>query len=74
MELVAKSVKKHSNKTSLLWAFFSRPESHIDCEFSPYSRSHLFAKIELPVSESDDGDIRLYFHDKFHPLASNDSV
>ena len=24
--------------------------------------------------ESDDGDIRLYFHDKFHPLVSNDTV
>jgi len=74
MELVAKSVMKHGNKIPLLWAFFSRPESHIDCEFSPYSRSHLFAKVELPMSESDDGDIRLYFHDKFCPLASDDTV
>ena len=74
MELVAKSVIKYGDKIPLLWAFFSRPESHINREFSPYSRSHLFAKVELPVSESDDGDIRLYFRDKFRPLASDDTV
>ena len=74
MELVAKSVIEHGDKIPLLWAFFSRPESHIDREFSPYSISHLFAKVELPVSESDDGDIKRYFRDKFHPLASDDSV
>ena len=74
MELVAKSVKEHGNKIPLLWAFFSRPESHINHEFSPYSRSYLFAKVELPVSVSDDSDIRLYFCDKLRPLASTDTV
>ena len=74
MELVAKSVIKHGDKIPLLWAFFSRPESHINREFSPYSSSYLFAKVELPVSESDDGDIRLYFRDKLCPLASADTV
>ena len=33
MELVAKSVMEHSDKIPLLWAFFSRPESHINREF-----------------------------------------
>jgi len=74
IQLVAKSVIEHGDKIPLLWAIFSRPESHIDREFSPYSRSHLFAKVELPVSESDDGDIRLYFRDKLLPLASADTV
>ena len=49
MELVAKSVKEHSDKIPLLWTFFSCPEFHIDCEFSPYSRSYHFAKVELPM-------------------------
>jgi len=53
MELVVKSVIEHGNKIPLLWAFFSCPESHINREFSLYSRSHLFAKVKLPVSESD---------------------
>ena len=74
MELVAKSVIKYGDKIPLLWAFFSRPESHINREFSPYSSSYLFAKVELPMSESDDGDIRLYFRDKLRALASVDTV
>ena len=44
MELVAKSVIEHGDKIPLLWAFFSRPESHINRQFSPYSRSHLLSK------------------------------
>jgi len=74
MELVANSVIKYGDKIPLLWAIFSRPESHINREFSPYSSSYLFAKVELPVSESDDGDIRLYFRDKLRALASVDTV
>ena len=74
MELVAKSVIEHGDEIPLLWAFFSRPESHINREFSPYSRSHLFSKVELPVSESNDGDIRRYFRDKLRPLAYVNTV
>ena len=74
MELVAKSVAEHGDNIPLLWAFFSRPESHIAHEFSPYSSSHLLSKVELPVSESNDGDIRRYFRDKLRPLASADTV
>jgi len=74
MELVAKSVMEHGDKIPLLWAFFSRPESHINHEFSPYSSSHLFAKVELPVSGNDDGDIRRYFRDKLHLRASAGTV
>ena len=74
IQLVAKSVIEHGDKIPLLWAFFSRPESHINHELSPYSRSHLFAKVELPASENDDGDIKRYFRDKLRPLASADTV
>ena len=74
MELVAKSVIKYGDKIPLLWVFFSCPKSHINREFSPYSSSYLFTKVELPMSESDDGDIRLYFCDKLRALASVDTV
>ena len=73
MELVAKSVVEYGDKIPLLWAFFSRPESHINREFSPYSSSRLLSKVELPVSESNDGDIRHYFRDKLRPLASTNA-
>ena len=72
MELMAKSVMEHSNKIPLLWAFFSRSELHINDVFSPYVDSYLFSKVELPVSENDDSDIRCYFCDKLclHASAS----
>jgi len=56
MELVAKLVIEHSDKIPLLWAFFSYPESHITHEFSPYF--HLLSKVKLPISESNDGNIK----------------
>jgi len=74
MELVAKSVKEHGDKIPLLWAFFSRAESHIAHQFSPYLDSGLLSKVELPVSESNDDDIKRYFRDKLRPLASPDTV
>ena len=74
IELVAKQMIEYSDKISLLQAFFSHLESYIDCESLPYFRSHIFAKIELPMSESDNNNIKLYFHDKFCPLASGNTV
>jgi len=70
MELVAKSVMEHGNMIPLLWAVFNRPELHIDDAFSPYLDSHLFSKVELPVSGSNDGGIRCYFPDKLRRRAS----
>ena len=74
MELVAKSVIEHGDKNPLLWAFFSCPEYHITYEFSLYSSSHFFAKVKLPMSESNDGNIRCYFHDKLYPLVYVNTV
>ena len=70
MEVVAKSVIEHGNKIPLLWAFFSRPKLHIDNAFSLYVNSHLFSKIELPMSGNDDSDIRCYVRDKLRLRAS----
>ena len=74
MELVAKSVIEHGDEIPLLWAIFSRPESYINHEFSPYSSSHLLSKVKLPVSESNDGNIKRYFRDKLCLRASADTV
>ena len=49
MELVAKSVIEHGDKIPLLWAIFSRPESHIAHQFSTYLDSGLLSKVELPA-------------------------
>ena len=74
MELVTKLVIKYSDKISLLWAFFSCPESYIDYKFSPYLDSSLLSKVELPISESNDGDIKHYFCDKLCLLTFADTV
>ena len=74
MELVAKSVMEHNDKIPLIWAFFSYHESHMNHEFSLHFSSHLFSKVELPMLESDDGNIRCYFYDKLHPLASTNTM
>jgi len=74
MKLVAKSVIDHSDKIPLLWTFFSQSELHTDQEFSSYSRSHFLSKVELPMSESNDGNIIHYFHNKLCPLFSANTV
>jgi len=74
MELVAKSVIEHGDKIPLLWAIFSHPESYINHESSPYSSSHLLSKVKLPVSESNDGNIKRYFRDKLCLRASADTI
>jgi len=52
MELVAKSVIEHGDKIPLLWAFFSRPESHIAHEFSSYSSSHFSPRSSCPCQRA----------------------
>ena len=74
MELVAKLVIEHSNKIPLLQAFFSCLEFYINHGFSPYSSSHFFSKIKLPMCESDNDNIRCYFHDWLCSLTSADIV
>jgi len=74
MELVAKLVIEHSDNIPLLWVFFSHPESHINHEFSSYLDSGLLSKVKLPVSESNDGNIKCYFCDKLLSLASVDTM
>jgi len=74
MKLVAKSVIDHGDKIPLLWAFFSQPELYTDQEFSSYSRSHFLSKVELPMLESNDGNIMCYFCDKLHLLFSANTI
>ena len=72
IELVAKLVMEHGNKIPLLWAFFSCPKSHITYEFSLYSS--FLSKVKLPISESNDGNIKHYFCDKLCSLAFADTA
>ncbi|KAJ3575408.1 hypothetical protein NP233_g1114 [Leucocoprinus birnbaumii] len=60
VDIVMDAVAQYGSKIPLLWAIFSRPEKHIVDAFSKCSHSLLW-KVELPISRSHDGDIRLYF-------------
>ncbi|KAF5350478.1 hypothetical protein D9756_008607 [Leucocoprinus leucothites] len=60
VELVASSVAQYGSRIPLLWAFFSRPERHIERTFSRYSVSPLFWLIKLPITRNGDPDIRLF--------------
>lgn len=49
----------------LQWAFFSRPEPHIEATFSMASVAPLCYKTILPISRDADGEIRLYLRNAF---------
>ncbi len=52
----------------LCWAFFSRPEPHIEAHFSkPMVTSHCH-KILLPVSRDADGEIEVYLRNGFENI------
>ena len=74
MKLVAKLIIKYSNKISLLLVFFSCSKSYINYEFSLYSRSYLFSKFKLSMLESNNSNIRHYFHSKLCFLTSTNIV
>ncbi|KAJ3554291.1 hypothetical protein NP233_g12450 [Leucocoprinus birnbaumii] len=67
VELVTKAIVDFEDGhrlSPLLWAFSSRPESHIHAVFSKHFSSPVFWRVELPVSRDYDADIILYFRHK----------
>ncbi|KAJ3553366.1 hypothetical protein NP233_g12663 [Leucocoprinus birnbaumii] len=70
IELITTSITTYGNRIPLLWAFFSRPERHINDAFVRFARFPQFWKMELPVSRDYDADIRLYFRDSLRPSST----
>ncbi|KXN81738.1 Cullin-1 [Leucoagaricus sp. SymC.cos] len=67
VELITKSVQVHGVRIPLLWAIFSRPESHITHAFSEYASSFSFYwEITLHASEELDDEIKLYLQGILH--------
>ncbi|KAJ3560994.1 hypothetical protein NP233_g10475 [Leucocoprinus birnbaumii] len=58
IELITTSITTYGSRIPLLWAFFSRPERHINDAF-------------LPVSRDYDADIRLYFRDSLRTSSAS---
>ncbi len=54
--------------SNLCWAFFSRPEPHIEAVFTKTTVSPYCHKVILPVSRDADGDIKLYLTNGFENI------
>ncbi|KAJ3573090.1 hypothetical protein NP233_g2650 [Leucocoprinus birnbaumii] len=75
VELIASSVAATGDRIPLLWAFFSRPEQHIERAFARISHFPGFWKVNLPVSHDYDNDIRLYMRSALYlPVRSSSAT
>ncbi|KAF9442826.1 hypothetical protein P691DRAFT_645298, partial [Macrolepiota fuliginosa MF-IS2] len=54
--------------TPLCWAFFSRPEPHIEGSFAPKDVTQVTYTTLLPVSDDTDSDIELYLRSGFENI------
>ncbi|KAJ3576056.1 hypothetical protein NP233_g689 [Leucocoprinus birnbaumii] len=67
VEIAADALCKGST-LPLRWAFFSRPESHIEATFSQRNIAAITTIIDLPISRGDDGEIERFLSDGFQKL------
>ncbi|KAF9443422.1 hypothetical protein P691DRAFT_788061 [Macrolepiota fuliginosa MF-IS2] len=66
VQIVAASIR--NNTTPFLWAFFSRPETHIIASFTSDDIVPLSHHIELPVSRAIDHEILCYLTDELKKI------
>lgn len=66
VEIVAAAAR--DGAVPLCWAFFSRPEPHIEATFSKPGVSPLCHKTILPISRDADGEIELYLRVGFEDI------
>lgn len=66
IEIVAAAVREAT--IPLCWAFFSRPEAHIESTFSQDDVAVLCYKTFLPVSAAANSDVELYLRSSFNNL------
>lgn len=66
IEIIATSVRELA--TPLCWAFFSRPEPHIQATFSKANIAPLVLSTLLPISRDVDEDIELYLREGFQDI------
>ncbi|KAF5353222.1 hypothetical protein D9756_007790 [Leucocoprinus leucothites] len=66
IDLIAKASQEES--TQLCWAFFSRPEPHIESMFSRPEITELTHRIFLPISHEADKEIALFLRSGFREI------
>lgn len=66
VKIISSSVREHT--TPFRWAFFSRPEPHIEAMFSKEDISFLCHQTILPISREVDQEIELYLSNGFQNI------
>ncbi|KAJ3573089.1 hypothetical protein NP233_g2651 [Leucocoprinus birnbaumii] len=74
IDLITKSVITYGQRVPLIWALFSRPETHLSSVLSRHIKSLLVWTIHLQVSRDHDNDIRVYFRNSLRVPTSFDDV
>ncbi|KAF9444414.1 hypothetical protein P691DRAFT_796556 [Macrolepiota fuliginosa MF-IS2] len=60
--------------TPFRWAFFSRPEPHIEASFTSDDVAQVTCKAELPVSDDANSDIELYLRSGFENILRHRNI
>ncbi|KAF9443639.1 hypothetical protein P691DRAFT_797269 [Macrolepiota fuliginosa MF-IS2] len=63
IEIIAAAAR--DGRTTFCWAFFSRPESHIEATFAIADIAQVTCTVQLPVSRDADSEIELYLRSGF---------
>ncbi|KAF9442093.1 hypothetical protein P691DRAFT_765575 [Macrolepiota fuliginosa MF-IS2] len=63
------AVAAHDSVTPFHWAFFSRPEPQIEAAFTSDEASQVTYKVELPVLDDTNSDIKLYLCSGFENIS-----
>ncbi|KXN83344.1 hypothetical protein AN958_01539 [Leucoagaricus sp. SymC.cos] len=69
VEIVSRSVGKRS--TPFVWAFFSRPEAHLNVLFNSPTLQSFTLYLELPVSSDSDSEISRFLTDELKKIQLN---
>ncbi|EKM76350.1 hypothetical protein AGABI1DRAFT_108887 [Agaricus bisporus var. burnettii JB137-S8] len=72
IEIIAESSRNHT--TPFRWAFFSRPEPHIEAMFSEASVSSICRTVVLQVSRTVDGEIESYLRGGFDNIVRHRNI
>ncbi|KAF9442978.1 hypothetical protein P691DRAFT_764704, partial [Macrolepiota fuliginosa MF-IS2] len=72
IKIIAASAR--DSATPFRWAFFSRPEPHIEASFTSDDVAQVTHKAELPVSDDANSDIELYLRSGFENILRHRNI
>ncbi|KAF9443640.1 hypothetical protein P691DRAFT_797270 [Macrolepiota fuliginosa MF-IS2] len=72
IEIIAAAA--HDDLTPFCWAFFSRPESHIEATFAIADIAQVTCTVQLPVSHDANSEIELYLRSGFENVLQRRNI